>query len=192
MVASRETSTKKDATYEDILALPEHVNGELVDGELIVSPRPASRHGRATTKLGARLDAFDREPGADEGPSGWIFIDEPELHFGKNVLIPDLAGWRRERQPDLADRAWIADAPDWVCEVLSPSTQRADRILKLPRYRSAGVAWAWLVQPIDQLVEVFRGEGQSWVLAATGVGDDVIRLPPFEALELSLADLWRF
>ena len=187
MTASAPTP-KFPATYDDILALPEGLNGELIEGELIVSPRPAGRHVRSATRLGAHLGPFDRDP-SGEDPGGWIFFDEPELHFGKNVLIPDLAGWRRERQLDF-DRPWFEAAPDWVCEVLSPTTQRTDRLLKLPRYRAAGVGWAWLVQPKDRVIEVFRGEGDAWVLAASALEEDTVRLPPFEALELPLGELW--
>src|SRR5512142_1943672 len=112
---------RRNATYDDLLGLPSHVVGELLEGSLVVSPRPASRHARAASGLGGELHGpFQRGRG---GPGGWIILDEPELHLGGNVLVPDLAGWRRERMPQLPDVAAFELAPDWVCEVLSASTQ---------------------------------------------------------------------
>lgn len=171
------------ATYQDILDAPPNKVAELLSGELHLSPRPASRHGRATSRLGAALDPFDDGLGPDD-PGGWVILDEPELHLGPDVLVPDLAGWRRERMPELPDTPAFTLAPDWVCEVASPSTQRADRLLKMPIYLRAGVPWLWIVDPLTELVEVYQGDGARWVVAATAVGAGAVRLPPFDALEL--------
>jgi Uma2 family endonuclease len=123
---------KRPATYADLLALPENVVGEIVDGELIVSPRPAPAHAIATSSLGGEImRPFGRGRG---GPGGWLIVDEPELHLGEQVLVPDLAGWLRERMPRLPETAWFELRPDWVCEVLSPSTAILDRTRKQEIY----------------------------------------------------------
>jgi Uma2 family endonuclease len=112
--------TRKPATYADVLAAPDHVVAEILDGELHLSPRPAPRHAAASSGLGGALHGpFDRGRG---GPGGWRILDEPELHLGADVVVPDLAGWRRTRLPRLPDEAYFTLAPDWICEVVSPST----------------------------------------------------------------------
>ena len=181
-------AARRQATYEDLLALPEHVVGEIVGGELHVSPRPASRHARASTRLGERIGGpFDSGRG---GPGGWIILDEPELHPGRDVLVPDLAGWRRERMPELPDTAAFALAPDWVCEVLSASTSRFDRVAKRPVYGREGVTHLWLIDPIAQTLEVFRLDGEGYRLVNAYAGDAVIEAEPFAAVPLELGALW--
>ena len=144
----------KQATYDDVLNAPDNKVAEILDGELFLSPRPAPRHALATSRLLSFLgDPFDQGRG---GPGGWWILVEPELHFGKHVVVPDIAGWRRERMPSVPDVAWLALAPDWICEVLSPSTARIDRARKLRIYAEAGVAHAWLVDPIQRTIEVFQ------------------------------------
>jgi Uma2 family endonuclease len=128
----------RSATYADILRLPENVVGEIVDGELIVSPRPAPRHALAASTLGVELGPFSRNRGG--GPGGWFILDEPELHLDQHVLVPDLAGWRRGSMPSLPETPWFAIVPDWVCEILSPSTAVADRTRKQEIYREQGVS----------------------------------------------------
>ncbi len=136
----------KRATYEDVLNAPENKVAEILDGELFLSPRPAPRHAVAAVGCSGALGRpFDDGVG---GPGGWWILDEPELHFGEQVVVPDLAGWRRERLPAMPDEAFFSLAPDWVCEVLSPSTERIDRGRKLRIYAEAGVAHAWLVNPV--------------------------------------------
>lgn len=175
----------KPATYEDLFALPEHVVGEILDGELIVSPRPASRHARVSSMLGGILvTAFDHRDGV------WWIIDEPELHLGRDIVVPDLAGWRRERMPEYPDVAYFELAPDWVCEIASPSTARTDRMRKLPKYARYGVAYAWVLDPIQKTLEVYRLENGHWTLVELQVEDDKVRAVPFEAVELSLTQLW--
>ncbi|MCP3139674.1 Uma2 family endonuclease [Pyxidicoccus xibeiensis] len=179
--------TKRPATYEDLLALPDHVVGQLIDGELIVMPRPASPHGIASYALGSRLYGFQD---SDEGPGGWWFIAEPELHFGKSVVIPDLAGWRRERMPRLARVPYHTLAPDWVCELLSPSTASLDRGRKKDLYAREGVGHLWLVDPDTRTLEVFLRQGDSWEKRGWHSGEGRIRAEPFEAIELNLGALW--
>jgi Uma2 family endonuclease len=174
--------------YEALRALPDNQVGEIVDGELFASPRPASRHALASSVLGSELGGpFHRGRG---GPGGWWILFEPELHLDEDVLVPDLAGWRRERLPQIPDAPFFPLAPDWVCEVLSPATARLDVTRKLPRYARAGVSHAWLVDPVHRLLEVFRLERERWVLAQAFSGEEDARAEPFEAIALELGALW--
>ena len=135
----------RPANYDDILRLPENLIGEIVDGDLVVSARPASRHAMASSAIGGELAGpFHRGRG---GPGGWVILDEPELHLDAQVLVPDLAGWRRERMATCPDVAYFSLAPDWVCEVLSPATALIDRTRKQRIYRDHGVSWLWFVDP---------------------------------------------
>jgi Uma2 family endonuclease len=173
---------------EALAALPEQVVGEIIDGELFVSPRPSPRHALAASRLTIELGGpFDRGRG---GPGGWWILDEPELHLGSNVLVPDLAGWRRERMPRLPDTAWFELAPDWICEVLSPSTGIIDRTRKLKHYARATVSWIWLVDPATRTVEVLHLDGEDWMLAGNFGGDEKARIAPFDAVELEVGALW--
>jgi len=161
---------------------------EIVDDELWASPRPAPRHSRAWARLTSRIEpAFDEGRG---GPGGWIILGEPEIHLGKQVLVADLAGWRRTRLPRLPATAHIAIAPDWVCEVISPSTAKLDRAKKLGIYASEGVQHAWLVDPLACTVEVLRLDSGRWTIVAIHADDEVVRIEPFEAVELELRALW--
>jgi Uma2 family endonuclease len=181
-------TARKPATYEDVLNAPEHLVAEVVDGDLFTSPRPASRHARTASGLGGKLvPPFDH---GDGGPGGWWIIFEPELHLGSDILVPDLAGWRRERMPEYPDAAYFDLAPDWVCEVVSPSTGRLDRIRKMPKYGSYGVPYLWILDPTPQTLEVFALEGGRWVVVALHSGDETVRAVPFEAIEIALAPLW--
>ncbi|MHB1047390.1 MAG: Uma2 family endonuclease [Thermoanaerobaculia bacterium] len=178
----------RDATYEDLLALPDDVVGQIIEGELYATPRPAIGHQLSVSMLGGELvPAFHSGRG---GPGGWWIVDEPELHLGRNVLVPDLAGWRRERLPALPPEAFFTLAPDWVCEVLSPATARIDRLKKLAIYAREEVEHAWLVDPVLETLEVYRRQGEAWLLVLTAGGDDVVRAEPFDAIELTLTGLW--
>ncbi|HYO76852.1 MAG TPA: Uma2 family endonuclease [Thermoanaerobaculia bacterium] len=179
---------KRPATYDDLLKVPDNLVAEIVEGELFTSPRPASPHARAASSLGARiLSNFD--DGGGNGPGGWWILHEPELHLGPDVLVPDIAGWRRERMPLLENTAAFELAPDWVCEVISPSTGRLDRMFKLPAYARSEVAYAWIVDPIQRFVEAFRLVNGRWVLLGT-YGAEVARIEPFDAIEIPLGTLW--
>ncbi len=183
------TPARRAATYEDILSAPAHLIAEIVDGELVLSPRPAKPHAAASSALGEELGPpFKRGRG---GPGGWIIVDEPELHFGTNVLVPDLAGWRRERMPALvADVAYFTLAPDWACEVLSPRSASIDRVHKRRIYGEEGVVHLWFVDPIERTLEIFRNKDHSWLLVASHEGTEKVRAEPFEAIELDLSILW--
>ena len=179
----------KRATYEDVLNAPENKVAEILDGELFLSPRPTPRHAVTTSELGMAIgNPFHRGVG---GPGGWWILDEPELHFEDDeIAVPDLAGWRRERMPVVPDAAFFTLAPDWVCEVLSPSTERVDRGKKLRAYAAAGVTHAWLVKPSDRTLEVLRLREGAWTIVAVWEDRAVVRAEPFEAIELELARLW--
>jgi Uma2 family endonuclease len=180
------TPERKRATYSDLEALPGNVIGELIDGELFALPRPAIPHNLAAMQLSMRLSTFQAGFGR---LGGWWFLFEPELHFGDDVLVPDLAGWRGEALPE-QNRAFITVAPDWLCEVLSPSTAGIDRTRKLPVYARAQVRHVWLLDPLARTLEVLRRSGTGWAEAGAFAGDARVRADPFEALELDLAALW--
>ncbi len=177
----------RQARYEDLLAVPDHLVAEIIGGSLITSPRPSALHARAASRLGAELDGpFDR----GRGEGGWILLDEPELHLHGNIVVPDLAGWRRTRMPELPDTSAFELAPDWICEVLSPSTAAMDRAEKLPIYAREHVGHAWLVDPIAQTLEAFRLDSSRWILLGTWRGSAKIHVEPFVEHELELAGLW--
>ena len=123
-------------------------------------------------------------------PGGWLILDEPELHCGNDVLVPDLAGWRRERLPSTPNEPYLTLAPDWICEVLSPSTEAIDRTKKLAIYVREGVGHAWLLSPLRTTLEVLRREGRRWSVVATHEGDERVRAEPFEAIDLELKAVW--
>ncbi|MCY1015601.1 Uma2 family endonuclease [Pyxidicoccus sp. MSG2] len=179
---------RKPATYADLEALPDNVIGELIGGVLHASPRLAGQHTLAASRLGIELGGpFDR---GRNGPGGWILLVKPELHLSKDVLVPDQACWHRERLPNAREVVAFTVVPDWVCEVLSPSTEALDRKVKLPVYAREGVRHVWLMDPEARTLEVFRLEGTEYSLLATHSGPAVIRAEPFEVVELELAYLW--
>ncbi|WP_441288215.1 Uma2 family endonuclease [Sorangium sp. KYC3313] len=184
------------ATYADLEAVPTNKVAELIRGVLHVMPRPAPRHANAASSLGADLHgAFQRGRG---GPGGWWILDEPELHFPDphapgeiDALVPDIAGWRRERMLELPETAYFALAPDWVCEVLSASTEDVDRDEKMPIYAREGVRHAWLVDPIQRTLEVYvLGADRSFGPAVVHRDAACVRVEPFDAVELDLSVLW--
>ncbi|NOY91040.1 MAG: Uma2 family endonuclease [Deltaproteobacteria bacterium] len=181
---------KKLATYDDVLAAPDHVVAELVAGELHTQPRPAYRHALAGSALGAALFSGYHGPGGQGAGGGWVILTEPELHLSGDVLVPDLAGWRRERMPSVPDAPYSELPPDFCCEVLSPSTARLDRQKKMPLYASHGVGHVWLVDPSAKLLDVFELDGVTYRLLSTHAQDEVVAPPPFEALPLELRRLW--
>ena len=179
---------KKDATYADLVAVPENFVAEILGGELYASPRPASPHAASAGKLFRRIGGPFED--GENGPGGWWFLAEPELHFGADVVVPDIAGWRHERMPSVPSVAHFTLAPDWACEVLSPSTESIDRRKKMPIYAREGVRNAWLVDPVAQTLEVFRLESQRWSAVAAHEAGAKVRAEPFAAIELDLGSLW--
>lgn len=185
-----EAADQRRSLYEAYLAVPEHKHAEIIRGTLYVLPRPAPRHANAASMLGGELSApFQRGRG---GPGGWWILDEPELHLEPDEpVVPDIAGWRVERMPELPETTYFALPPDWVCEVLSPSTERIDRNEKLPLYAAHGVGHVWLVDPIAKLLEVhILDDARRWREVRIHREDERVRAPPFEAIELELAALW--
>ncbi|MYG53412.1 MAG: Uma2 family endonuclease [Rhodospirillaceae bacterium] len=179
---------ERRATYQDVIDAPAHMVAEVVEGALYTHPRPAPLHALASSSLGVELGSpFQKGRG---GPGGWWIIDEPELHLGEDILVPDLAGWRRERMPDFPDTAFVTLAPDWVCEVLSPSTRDLDRHGKRPVYAREGVAHLWFIDPVARDLEAFELRDGEWVLIATARNDDPVSIPPFEAISFPLNALW--
>jgi Uma2 family endonuclease len=183
------SAAKHRATYEDLLQVPDHKVAEIVNGDLNVCPRPSPRHALAAAVLDRALGPpFHHGRG---GPGGWWILFEPELHLGEDVLVPDLAGWRRGRLPELPDAAaFTLAAPDWICEVVSPSTEALDRARKMPAYAREGVAHLWIVNPQARTLEVYRLTERRWVLLAAHEDRAVVRAEPFEAVEPELGELW--
>jgi Uma2 family endonuclease len=177
---------KKGATYQDLRDVPDNYVAEMFDGELYATPRPGLPHVHATTVLSTKLGSSWHRPGA----GGWVILYEPELHCRNDVLVPDLAGWRRERLPTVPAAAYLTLAPDWICEVLSPSTEALDRGAKLRIYAREGVAHAWLVDPLRRTLEVLSLESGRWVLLGTHEGPVRVRVAPFAGIELDLRSLW--
>jgi len=161
----------------------------MFDGELYATPRPALPHTHAATALGAEVwDAFHR---GRSGPGGWVILFEPELHFGKDVVVPDLAGWRRSRLPEVPDEAYMTLAPDWICEVLSARTETLDRTKKLRVYARVRIGHAWLLDPLRQTLEVLALASGKWSPLRTLEGRGKVRAEPFDAIEIELGVLWR-
>ncbi len=179
---------QKIATYEDVLQVPPNLVAELMNGRLYTHPRPSPKHAFATSSLDGQLfDPFGRGKG---GPGSWWILVEPEIHLDAQVVVPDLAGWRKERMPTLPDDAWISVTPNWVCEILSPSTARTDRGVKLPLYAEHKVSHCWLIDPAVRTLEAYELTGEKWVLLETLKENDIVGLPPFDAVSFALDILW--
>lgn len=181
-------SAPEKASYEDLYGIPENMTGEIIDGELHVTPRPSRSHGYAASALGTVVGApyqFGRG-----GPGGWVFIVEPEVRLGENIVVPDLAGWKRERFPKEEPHNWISVPPDWVCEVLVPHTLRTDRVLKMPIYARHGVKHLWHIDPGNKTLDVYGLESGKWLVLGLFLEEDIVRAQPFEDIEISLGDLW--
>jgi Uma2 family endonuclease len=183
-----EPASKRSATYQDVIDAPENMVAEIIGGELRLSSRPGGLATAAASALNEELGPpFKRGRG---GPAGWLILFEPELHLGDEVVVPDLAGWRRERLSVAPDAAFFTVPPDWICEVLSPSTERLDCAEKMPIYASFGVRFAWLVHPRRRTLEAYVLYNGTWIATATHKDGDRARVEPFDAIELDLAVLW--
>jgi Uma2 family endonuclease len=185
---SRPGLTKRPATYADLLQVPDHLVAEILEGDLYTTPRPAAPHALATSALSVEIGGpFHSGRG---GPGGWWILFEPELHLGPDVVVPDLAGWRRSTLPQIPNAPAITVAPDWICEVLSPSTEAMDRVPKLRIYARERVSHVWFVNPRSFTLEVLRLEEGRWIVAATHDGDQVVHAEPFDVVPLELFRLW--
>jgi Uma2 family endonuclease len=179
---------KKTATYADVEAAPPHLIAELINGSLYTHPRPAPRHGAVTLALGAELGGpFQKGRG---GPGGWFFVFDTEVKFGDDLLVPDIAGWRRERLPSLPKTNWMQVRPDWVCEATSPGTALRDKHFKRDIYARSGVPHYWIVDPRARLLEVLQLEQGKWTIFGTYSSGNDVKAPPFEAHSFPLDDLW--
>jgi Uma2 family endonuclease len=178
---------RRQATYADVLALPEGITGEIIAGELHTQPRPAGPHAVVATKLAGRLVVSFGD--GEDGPGGWVIVFEPELHLGDDILVPDIAGWRASRLP-MSERqgTYFTVVPDWACEVLSPRNATRDREVKAPCYARHGVGHLWLVEPIIGHIDAFA-QRDGWVWLGTW-SDAGAHIPPFDAIALDLASLW--
>jgi Uma2 family endonuclease len=176
------------ATYEDLLEVPAHLVAQIIDGELVTSPRPAPPHALAGSALGGEImGPFQFGRG---GPGGWWVLDEPELHLRGDILVPDLAGWRRARLPAMPSTAFFELSPDWVCEIVSAGSEADDRARKMPIYAREGVPHAWILDPLTRTIESYALESGRWTLLETFRGDTRARVVPFDAIEIDLSVLW--
>ncbi len=185
-----ETATKNStrATYQDVLDAPSNMVAEVIDGTLYTNPRPAMPHATASSDLfGIISPAFRYGRG---GPGGWWIIFEPELHLGKDIVVPDIAGWRRERMPERPTGAYCTLAPDWVCEALSPSTRKIDLGDKKIVYARAGVSYLWFVDPDERSLEALVLHKGEWMLIDKLFDYATVSLPPFDAISIDLGELW--
>lgn len=188
------TKPLRRATYQDVVNAPDDRVAELIGGQLFLSPRPRSRHSHTCVR--ATADLVRPFQDGEDGPGGWYFLIEPELWLGPPddvralTLVPDMAGWRRERMGDLHDVLGHTVAPDWILEVLSPSTRRLDRVHKLPRYAAAGVGHVWLADPEVRTLEAFRLDGERYTLLGTFTEEKPVAIAPFDAVDLDLGRWW--
>jgi len=178
------------ATYDDLLRVPDHLVAEIVGGDLYASPRPASPHARAASSLYQDVAPFDRRKGDPDGPGGWWILFEPECHLGPDIVVPDIAGWRHERMPEIPNVPFFELAPDWVCEVVSPGTGHLDRVRKMPAYARDEVGHLWLVDPLARTLEVYRLADAHWVLQNSHGDTERVRAEPFDAIEIDLSRWW--
>ncbi|MCQ8105495.1 Uma2 family endonuclease [Methylomonas sp. SURF-2] len=178
----------KPADYEDILNLPEHLVGEIINSRLEVQPRPSPKHALASSSLGIEIGSLFH--GLSGREDGWWIIDEPELHLGGHILVPDLAGWRKQSLPKLPETAWFETIPDWVCEILSPSTAKIDRSEKMPIYAGLGLPFLWLIDPILQTLEAYQLIEGHWMLLQSLKDSDPVSAPPFASHTFQLSNLW--
>lgn len=179
---------RKRATYNDLYAIPENMVGEIIDGDLVTSPRPSRNHGYAASIIGNELGPpYNMGRG---GPGGWIIIGEPEISFGDNILVPDIAGWKKERFPGAEDHNWISVSPDWVCEIVSRGSIRLDRVKKMGIYARHRVPYFWIIDPVNKTLEALKNEAGRWVIIGTYAEDDKVRAEPFQEIEFDLHCLW--
>lgn len=187
---------RRPATYDDVLAAPDHLTAEILAGELHVSPRPAVPHQLLAIGLSAGLYGRYHRSGGGR-PGGWVILPEVELHLGEPdprtvVAVPDLSGWRRERMPQPPSTPAVSLRPDWVCEILSPgpANVRRDRVLKTAAYHRAGIPWMWIVDPLARTIEVLKRQDAGYLIAASHSGDVEVTVPPFDAEPLDLGAWW--
>ena len=187
---ARMDPAQRRATYADLLQVPDRFIAEILDGELLTAPRPAFSHARAALVIIQDLSPFDRPRGDADEPGGWWFLFEPELHLGADILVPDIAAWRHENMPPAKNLAYTDRAPDWICEVVSPSTGRTDRVRKMPIYARERVGHVWLVDPLQRTLEVYRRQESGWFVVGSHGDMEHVHAEPFETLEIDISRWW--
>lgn len=179
------------ATYEDLLGLSEDVRAEILEGQIITAPSPLPKHAKTQGALRRFLGGpFDDDDGFG-GPGGWWIFVEVDVQLERHQVVrPDVAGWRRSRLPQPDEIRPIDVTPDWVCEVLSPSTEARDRGVKRDLYARHGVAHYWIVDPDARILEAFELSAERWTLLGTYGDGASVRLAPFEDVELDVGRLF--
>jgi Uma2 family endonuclease len=180
------------ATAADLLAIPEPERfHEVIDGELVRKAAPSGPHGRAQSRVVAKIGGpYDRRPGG-RAPGGWWIVTEVEIELEvRQVYRPDVTGWRRERLPELPDQTPITVRPDWVCEILSESNARNDLVRKMRGYHRAGVPHYWIVDPREQTLTVYRWTAEGFLLALAAERHERVRAEPFADIELFVGSLF--
>jgi Uma2 family endonuclease len=176
------------ATYKDLCDVPDQKVAEIIGGDLWVTPRPIVRHAHAAAMLTAQLIApFGEGRG---GPGGWWILPECEIHFRGDVLVPDLAGWRRSKLKKRSSEAFMTQAPDWACEISSPSTRQLDRVVKAGIYARERVRHVWFVDPGRRSLEVLKLAAGIYVPILSLKGDQLAAAEPFDAVPFPLQRLW--
>jgi Uma2 family endonuclease len=179
---------KRNATYDDLLAVPPHLTAEIIFGSLYTHPKPAAPHANTQFSLGGELSGpFQKGRG---GPGGWWFMTEAELHLGPHVVAPDVSAWRKERMLHLPSTAYVTLPPDWVCEIISPSTESIDRGPKRRISATYSVGHLWHLHPVARYLEVYALREKQWVHIETFQDGEEVRAPPFDAVAFQLSDLW--
>ncbi len=175
--------------YEDLVNLPASLTGEILNGQLYAHPRPSGKHVLAASNLGIEIGGpYHR---GKDGPGGWWILQEPEVHFvlDEEVAVPDVAGWRKTTMPAIPDGHKFIIVPDWICEILSPSTESIDRDIKKPLYARFGVSYLWLIHPTNRKLEAFRLVEGDWESQGVYSGTDIFCVEPFESVEIRLDQL---
>ncbi len=185
-------SIKSNATYADLYSIPDNMIGEIIDGELYVMPRPSPKHCNTSSSLGIIIGYYYKM-GMNGGSGKWWILDEPEIHFSdlkEDFLVPDIAGWKKERMPTLPAETYFSVPPDWICEILSPGTARHDRKKKLPKYAKFGVSYFWIIDPANRTVEILKLKNSEYVVLAVYGEDDKMQAEPFTEIIIDLKNIW--
>ncbi len=172
--------------YTQLERLPESLTGEILNGQLYAHPRPSGKHVAVATNIGIDIGGpYQRGRG---GPGGWRILIEPEVHLAldQEVVVPDVAGWRLARLPSVPENHKFTVVPDWVCEILSPSTESVDKSIKMPLYARYGVQYLWLVHPIEMTLHAYKLSGTEWALQGIFRETDTVRLEPFNDIEIRI------
>jgi len=183
-------TVRKLATWDDLLAtLDDGRTYEIIAGLMEALPRPRPGHGNAQALLsGEIVRPFQRGRG---GPGGWWIIIEPDVELTTNdIIVPDLAGWKRDKVPEFPHDRPIRFVPDWICEVLSPTNQKRDRVVKANLYLTCGVMYYWILDVQERTLEAYSAKEGSWVRLGAWTDGDTSRIPPFDAIELEVEGLF--